>query len=843
MNIKKLSHALIAACFVVSGMTSLSVAAPAPTLAQAPVAHGIADDYLAAASFDPRTLFAKDGARSINLTLPQIGKLQIVHVETKVVDTAGKVLRWQGHVQGRQDLQAQFVRGISGNITGVLDTPRGRILLGNANGEYFFHGEAPDSAPGLDNAKRPALLVTQDAPSDQPTTRQAQLKPDAKLISYPVEFNIAGLANLAPGQEAQLSLPGTGDFVVRHDGTQPGDLGGATFVGHLKDYGDDFRVLVTYSPGGAQGSILTPYGEFQLQTLGSNQWLVDITRSKLEKHHSEEADTAVPSVATAGGAVALGAGNVASATTSTSTATGTTPPTANTTLSNGKTQIDVLVLYTPGLETRFGGNDPALNRLQLLAALSNQAYIDSNVQISLRVVAAVKVDMPDNTSNSQVLSAMQQATGFFANIRTLRQTYGADLVTLVRPFYASAQGGNCGVGYIGGYGGSNIAGYSAYGYSVVSDGTDMGGQNSYCDNYTFAHELGHNMGSMHDRPTVQSQGGGTGAYPYSFGHGLSGTFGTIMSYIRPTVGKFSTPSVTCSSSNLPCGVDAANSATSADNALSLNNTRSGVAGFMAEVSTLPYTLAGVVALNGAALANVTITPSAAGASCSNSGSNGVYSCSVPAGWSGSLTPTLGGYAFTPTSLSFSNVQASAANQNFAATLLTTPVAPPPTAITISGFVKSKGVAVPFVRITPSTKGVSCSSTNETGAYSCTVPRNWSGSLTASRSGYGFTPAFRTFSKVLASQTSKNFEATLKTVKISGFIRAKGKGVGDVQINASSQSVTCTKTNSGGGFSCVVPESWSGSVAPLASGYRFKPATYRISRVMFPVSNLNYEAIK
>ena len=43
--------------------------------------------------------------------------------------------------------------------------------------------------------------------------------------------------------------------------------------------------------------------------------------------------------------------------------------------------------------------------------------------------------------------------------------------------YMSAQGGNCGVGYIGGYNGSNIAGYGSYAYSVVSDGKDAGGSN------------------------------------------------------------------------------------------------------------------------------------------------------------------------------------------------------------------------------------------------------------------------------------------------------------------------------------------------------------------------------
>jgi hypothetical protein len=116
-------------------------------------------------------------------------------------------------------------------------------------------------------------------------------------------------------------------------------------------------------------------------------------------------------------------------------------------------------------------------------------------------------------------------------------------------------------------------------------------------------------------------------------------------------------------------------------------------------------------------------------------------------------------------------------------------------------------------------------------------------LTVSKPGYGFAPPIRIFSKVKASQSNRNFAATLKTVKISGFVRAKGKGVGGVQINASSNTVTCTKTNSGGGFSCIVPESWSGAVAPAASGYRFKPASYRMSRVMFPVNNLLYEAVR
>jgi len=82
------------------------------------------------------------------------------------------------------------------------------------------------------------------------------------------------------------------------------------------------------------------------------------------------------------------------------------------------------------------------------------------------------------------------------------------------------------------------------------------------------------MGSMHDRANA---GGGKGAYTYSYGYGVGGTFGTVMSYINPRIGKFSNPAITCAGGTT-CGVSETAS-NSANNALSLNNTRTAVAGF------------------------------------------------------------------------------------------------------------------------------------------------------------------------------------------------------------------------------------------------------------------------
>jgi len=768
MNIKKTTCAFITSGLIALSFATFAFAATLPAPHQAPVAQALAKDYLVSANFDPKALFIATGAKNFSLTLPEIGMLQITFDKIGALDGTGKVLRWVGHLNARPELQATFVRGISGNVTGMLDTPKGRVLLGNANGQYFFHSEAPDVASNLESSKLPAILLSLE--TRQPSAdKQNQRKPNDNLITYPVEFNAAGLANLKPGEDTQISLPGTGDFVVTHDQTQSGDLGGSTFVGHLKDYGDDFRVLVTYTPTGAQGSILTPYGEFQLQTLGANQWILDVSRSKLEQHSSDN-DVAIPggvahsgAVTGSGGITALGgvtaAGSTAAGTTTTSSATTSTTTTTNTT---GKTQIDVLVLYTPGLEKRFGGVDQTMARIQLLTALSNQAYQDSNVNISLRLVKAIKLDIPDTTTNSSMLSDMLNGAGYFTTVAALRQTYGADLVTLVRPFYLNEQGRNCGVGYIGGYGGSNIAGYKNYGLSVVSDGTDMTGQGYYCNNYTFTHELGHNMGSMHDRATVTSQGGGTGAYPYAFGNGQAGAFGTIMSYISPVVGKFSNPSITCSTSSLPCGVPASDAAKSADNAQSLNNTRTAVAAFMPSVNTLPLSIVGVVASKGTPLANVTITPSTTSATCSKSGSNGVYSCTVPANWSGSLTPSLSGYQFLPIALTFSNVTTSAAQKNFEASLLPPPPPPKPVVntapVTVTGTILSNGRAVANVPIYSTSASVICSKTNTNGTYSCRVPASWSGSLVPIYSGYAFAPSAYSFNKLNTNVSNLNYQA-------------------------------------------------------------------------------------
>jgi hypothetical protein len=85
----------------------------------------------------------------------------------------------------------------------------------------------------------------------------------------------------------------------------------------------------------------------------------------------------------------------------------------------------------------------------------------------------------------------------------------------------------------------------------------------------------------------------------------------------------------------------------------------------------------------------------------------------------------------------------------------------PPSYQISGTVTLSGVALSGVSFA-ATGGVSCTASDATGSYACTVPQGWSGTVTPSLSGYTFTPASRSYSSVAASQTAQNYAAATST---------------------------------------------------------------------------------
>jgi hypothetical protein len=244
-------------------------------------------------------------------------------------------------------------------------------------------------------------------------------------------------------------------------------------------------------------------------------------------------------------------------------------------------EVDVLVVYNASMVTAYGSDAAAQTRINQVAALANQAYVDSLAAMHINIVAAKLIDYTAATSNQGALDLLTNASAdpVKTQIDAWRTQYGADLVSLVRHFNYAVQL-DCGRAWIGGYhGGSFNAGY---GFSVVSDGVDSGA-GYLCYEQTFAHELGHNMGGQHDTTT---SGGDYGAYTDSRGHrafvSTSG-FATVMAYPtgnQSVLSLFSNPALTTQCMGQPCGIT-----DQANNARTLTVAGPSVAAYKAHVNT------------------------------------------------------------------------------------------------------------------------------------------------------------------------------------------------------------------------------------------------------------------
>ena len=356
--------------------------------------------------------------------------------------------------------------------------------------------------------------------------------------------------------------------------------------------------------------------------------------------------------------------------------------------------IDLLIVYTEAMVTRFGTESGVLARLNNLVAQSNTAYLNSEVAITLRLVATLRTTYSETTSDGVALDHMTPSIPAFGRnvitptelqgVAPLRNSSQADIVMLVRPFRRNAHAA-CGMANRNGTVGFPMDVYEGWAYGVFSEGLDdePGHTGGTCPDTAFSHEIGHIMGMNHDRPSLLVDSPGANPPPVSYGYGFGyghnapncpngychmPTHGDIMSiaYVNRNLPCFSHPGIRISPDGQSCGLSlvsgtiAGVAPDTAQEACASTAAGCGAASASCTTNTncaysargLNYVRVQVSRWRDAAVTGAIVqgaTPVNSFSLCTSSPdilcttTNNTYRCSGPAGWTGSIHPRAAGY--------------------------------------------------------------------------------------------------------------------------------------------------------------------------------------------------------
>jgi len=245
---------------------------------------------------------------------------------------------------------------------------------------------------------------------------------------------------------------------------------------------------------------------------------------------------------------------------------------ATTAVSASSCNLRVLVAFTPQAENYIKNSlgFSSLTQFALQAvAESNQAYINSGINLQMELAASVRVNYTESGDYDTDLGRFQGTSdGYMDEIHTYRNLYAADVNVLI--FNNSAY---CGLA-------STILASAGSAFCVVHYSCATG-------YYSFAHEIGHLQGARHNPEQDNSNS------PFAYGHGYvytAGMWRTIMAYSisgETRLQYFSNPSVAYN--GVPMGTTNTN-----NNARVLNGTIGTVNNFRNAASSVTISSAGAV---------------------------------------------------------------------------------------------------------------------------------------------------------------------------------------------------------------------------------------------------------
>jgi hypothetical protein len=159
-----------------------------------------------------------------------------------------------------------------------------------------------------------------------------------------------------------------------------------------------------------------------------------------------------------------------------------------------------MVLYTPAAANSVGGTSAINAMIGNAISLTNTSYANSDVAQRLRLVHSESVSYTESGSFSVDLNNLTGGVGALAGVAVLRNTYRADVVTLMNYTPTSSV---CGLAWLMTFPSTT---FSEHAYNVIDTRCAI-------SNLGFSHELGHNMGLRHDWYLDNS------VTPYTYAHG------------------------------------------------------------------------------------------------------------------------------------------------------------------------------------------------------------------------------------------------------------------------------------------------------------------------------------
>jgi len=555
---------------------------------------------------DVAKLMQMKPGQQVVLELPRIGR-QSITFETTTQGVDG-LRYWHGRL-GNDPRDRIYLKQTRKGLTGGV----------RFGGKVFALAQQGQGALGL--AQTEAAVPS----SSQAFTVGAASAPGV----HPIASNFAALSSAEPGTEWALPLPGGQTEVVIVTRAALDEHGFQQISGISRLDGAAQSTQITVGPDAVFGTVHTVQGEYQIVTRQGRTEVLDPRAAGWSAPNGDDHQEAPADLlAAAAGATSVPAANAAAAGPLTA-ASGATAQTVPLKAGVVDTEINLLMSYSASLVSLWGSEASARTRLSNLVEVANQAYGNSGTGVRFKVVGWRQVRVADATPQVQ-LDALRRDAGAFAGTAAQKQAQGAAMTVFFAPFNATTGStGTCGLAYVPA---ARAAGIDAYRqqapslmFAALNDGQH---QSRYCESLTLAHELGHNLGAAHDKANSSF----AGVFAYSYGKGVSGQFGTVMSYIQPKVALFSSPQLSCTSKKAPCGTSTENVVATF---LQTKSTVAGLgrasavavgadgsvqaAGWVLQPNGTPYTAGGV-----------TLTPTATNVSCTV-GSTGLYNCRVPSG--------------------------------------------------------------------------------------------------------------------------------------------------------------------------------------------------------------------